>query len=65
MGEINLPMKLIIEADDLPDQYRDHPLKGNWKGCRDLHVQPGWILIYRLTENIDRFELTETHSDLF
>ena len=38
--------------DDIPleEKYRDHELKGNWKGFRECHIQPDWLLIY-LKEN--------------
>jgi mRNA interferase YafQ len=65
MHEIRTLMKFLIVGDDLPEIFLVHPLKGNWKGCRDLHIQPDWILIYRLIENIVRFERTGSHSDLF
>jgi len=65
MQKIKIPMKLFIGGDDLPETFLDHPLKGNWKGCRDLHIQPDWILIYRLIGNLVRFERTGSHSDLF
>lgn len=65
MQKIRAPMKVLIEGDDLPEIFLDHPLKGNWKGCRDLHIQPDWILIYRLIGNLIRFERTGSHSDLF
>ncbi len=63
--KIKIPMKLLINGKALPDQFLDHPLKGNWKGCHDLHIEPDWILIYRLNDNILRFERTGSHSDLF
>ena len=65
MYKIRGVMKLLIEGDDLPEILLDHPLKGNWKGCRDLHIQPDWILIYRLIGNLVRFERDVSHSDLF
>jgi len=65
MDKIKPPMKLLIDGDNLPERFLDHPLKGNWKGCRDLHIQPDWILIYCLIGNIVRFERTGSHSDLF
>ncbi len=65
MQKIRIPMELLIEGNDLPEIFLDHPLKGNWKGCRDLHIQPDWILIYRLIGNLVRFERTGSHSDLF
>ncbi len=65
MQKIRALMKVLIEGDNLPEIFLDHPLKGNWKGCRDLHIQPDWILIYRLIGNLIRFERTGSHSDLF
>ena len=65
MHKIRRAMELLIEGDDLPEILLDHPLKGNWKGCRDLHIQPDWILIYRLVGNLLRLERTGSHSDLF
>jgi len=38
MHKIRVPMELLIEGEDLPEKFLDHPLKGNWKGCRDLHI---------------------------
>ncbi len=59
-------MQLIAEDAVLPQRYRDHPLKGEWRGFRDAHVEPDWVLIYRLEgEDIVRFERTGRHSDLF
>jgi mRNA interferase YafQ len=40
-------------------------LKGAWKGRRDCHIEPDWVLIYRMTEDELRLERTGTHSDLF
>lgn len=65
MHKIRILMELLIEGNDLPEIFLDHLLKGNWKGCRDLHIQPDWILIYRLIGNLIRFERTGSHSDLF
>lgn len=45
--------------------YRDHPLSGNWKNHRDCHIEPDWILIYRITAEDLYLERTGSHSDLF
>jgi len=58
-------MQLLIDEEPLPAFYRDHSLLSNWKGCRDLHIEPDWLLIYRISKNIVRFERTGSHSDLF
>jgi len=63
--KLKVSMQLLIEAKPLPEQYLDHPLKGDWKDCRDLHIEPDWLLIYRIKAESVHFERTGTHSDLF
>jgi len=63
--KIKIPMQLLIDEKPLPPSYNDHSLTSNWKGCRDLHIAPNWLLIYRIISNIVRFERTGSHSDLF
>jgi len=63
--KLKVSMQLPIEAKPLPEQYLDHPLKGDWKDCRDLHIEPDWLLIYRIKGEAVHFERTGTHSDLF
>ena len=47
--------------------YRDHALTGQYKGCRECHIQPDWLLIYRIKERLEILNLvdTGTHADLF
>ncbi len=47
---------LINNTLPLPAVYKDHPLQGSWKGYRDAHVEPDWILIYNLPINFYDFE---------
>jgi mRNA interferase YafQ len=58
-------VQILLTGSDLPLKHRDHPLKGVWKGRRDCHIEPDWILIYRITKDELRLERTGTHSDLF
>ena len=38
----------LLSADvQLPPRFRDHPLSGNWADCRDCHMRPDLVLIYR------------------
>jgi len=59
------PMRRLIEGLPLDRTYLDHPLKGEWRGCRDLHIEPDWLLIYCIDGDTVRFERTGKHSDLF
>ncbi len=56
---------LLIGQKSVPAVYRDHPLKGEWKGWRDAHLEPDWVLIYKVGDGVVRFERTDTHADLF
>jgi mRNA interferase YafQ len=42
---------LLIEGEPLPASLGDHPLKGQWQGFRDLHIEPDWLLLYRIDGN--------------
>lgn len=66
MNKLKYLMTLLINNTlPLPAVYKDHPLQGLWKGYRDAHVEPDWILIYKLTDKLLRFERTGTHAALF
>ena len=56
---------LLMSGLPLPPGYGDHQLKGNWVGYRDAHIEPDWIVIYKLSGNKVRFQRTGTHADLF
>lgn len=55
---------LLIPAS-LPAANRDHPLGGNWANHQECHIQPDWLLIYRVLGNDLMLYRTGTHSDLF
>ncbi len=57
-----LTHKIPLEAT-----YKDHALIGNYKGTRECHIKPDWLLVYEIfeNENIILFHRTGTHSDLF
>lgn len=67
LGQLKAVLDLLIAGAPLPAPYKDHPLRGDFAGSRDCHLEPDWILIYTLTENDThvRLERTGTHSDLF
>lgn len=57
--------RLLLAEAPLPQQYKDHPLKRNWSGYRDAHLEPDWIGIYSATSEKVHFERTGTHEELF
>ena len=60
-------INVLAQGQKLDEKYRDHGLTGNYIGFRECHVEPDWLLVYRI--NRDALELflfrTGTHSDLF
>lgn len=60
-------LDLLVHQQKLPPKYCDHPLAGNYHGYRECHIQPDWLLIYKVEEKKLLLTLvrTGTHSDLF
>lgn len=60
-------VETLAMGQPLPEKYKDHILVGNYKGCRECHITPDWLLIYEISENelILYLTRTGTHSDLF
>ena len=60
-------VRLLADGKSLPESNRDHPLTGNWVGHRECHIQPDWLLIYRIENDVLILTLsrTGTHADLF
>lgn len=57
----------IAKDEVLDEKYRDHSLNGNYKGTRECHIEPDFLLIYEKFEDILVLSLVRTgsHSDLF
>lgn len=57
----------LAMGEPLPEKNRDHALTGDWVGHRECHIQPDWLLIYRIEDDVLVLTLarTGTHSDLF
>ena len=65
MEKLKALLALLMEGKPLPVAYLDHPLKGGWREFRDVHIEPDWLLIYKITGQLVRFERTGRHTDLF
>jgi mRNA interferase YafQ len=58
-------INLLANGENLQPKLKDHTLTGNYKGFRELHIEPDWLLIYRIEGDDLILEATGTHSDLF
>jgi mRNA interferase YafQ len=55
-------IRSLIAEEYLEPIYRDHKLIGNWIGRRECHIEPNWLLIYKVEENRIIFERTGTQN---
>lgn len=58
-------IQVLVDSEKLPPENKDHPLKGTLKDCRECHVGPDWLLIYRIEGSELCLVRTGTHTDLF
>ena len=58
-------IETLLQGRVLESRYRDHSLRGEYKDCRECHIEPDWLLIYQLTETELVLIRTGTHTDLF
>lgn len=67
LRKIKMIVSSLAKSEPLHPKHRDHSLIGDWKGSRECHIEPDWLLIYTIEvdEDLLRLERTGTHSDLF
>ena len=67
IGLLVLVLDILSSGQPLPPQYIDHALIGDYKGHRECHITPDWLLIYKINADELIIELTRTgtHSYLF
>lgn len=58
-------LELLINQLPLPARFRDHLLIGQYKGTRECHIEPDWLLIYEDSESEIVLIRTGSHNDLF
>lgn len=60
-------VETLRRGEKLDRKHRDHALQGEFSGFRECHIQPDWLLIYLIEDDILTLTLsyTGTHADLF
>ena len=60
-------VRLLVQEQPLAERHYDHPLVGAWSGYRDCHIEPDWLLLYKIDRDEETLTLvrTGTHADLF
>jgi mRNA interferase YafQ len=65
IAKLKQVLTALINEEPLAERYDDHTLKGAYKNRRECHLEPDWLLIYKLNDTEIIFERTGRHSDLF
>ncbi|MDE6297515.1 MAG: type II toxin-antitoxin system YafQ family toxin [Muribaculaceae bacterium] len=67
ISKLNYIVEMLIYDIPLPPHNKDHNLIGDYRGCRECHISPDWLLIYRKDTTLELISLIRTgsHSDLF
>ena len=65
LGKLKVVIEKLARNEPLEEKYRDHALQGRFKGTRECHVEPDWLLIYQLPPEELVLIRTGTHADLF
>ena len=62
--KLKVVMARLQRQEELESKYRDHELIGNWKGVRECHLSPDWLLLYRIDGETIIFIRTGSHSEV-
>jgi len=67
LNSLKFVLDTLQKQEALPLKYRDHALVGNYRGFRECHIEPDWLLIYTISNEklILTAARTGSHSDLF
>lgn len=65
ISKLTVLIEKLLGQENLESKYKDHSLTGKYKSHRDCHIEPDWILIYKINKNELVLERTGSHSDLF
>jgi len=63
--KLKIILTKLTNQEPLDPKHKDHKLIGNYKGRRECHIDPDWLLIYLIEDETIIFERTGTHSELF
>ena len=60
-------VSILADGGTLDARYRDHDLSGNYKGTRECHIEPDWLFVYEIRDEVLVLMLYRlgTHSELF
>lgn len=67
MNKLAKVLLMLSRQEELPPRHRDHALLGDLEGRRECHIEPDWLLVYKVIEGeLMLYAMdTGTHADIF
>ncbi len=65
LQKLEIVVRKLVAQEPLEQRYRDHALSGNRRGYRECHIEPDWLLIYRVEGGELQLAETGSHAHLF
>ena len=65
ISKIRAVVNSLAKEEPLAEKHKQHRLLGNWKSFHECHIEPDWLLIYKIEEGTIVLARTGSHSDLF
>ena len=67
LGKLFEVIDILANGETLDAKYKDHSLTGNYRGTRECHIEPDWLLIYEIRGDVLVLMLYRlgSHSELF
>lgn len=67
LSKLQTVLEILSAGEVLPEKYKDHNLSGIYNKYRECHIEPDWLLIYKIECEVLILTLviTGSHSDLF
>jgi len=65
--KLKVVIRALIDEKLLDKSYKEHSLIGNFKDRRECHIEPDWLLVYKISKKDKTiiFERTGSHPDIF
>ncbi|MBI4746797.1 MAG: type II toxin-antitoxin system YafQ family toxin [Deltaproteobacteria bacterium] len=67
MGKLKGIIRKLINGEPLEPRHKDHKLTGNYEGYKDCHIEPDWLVVYKINtkDKSITFARTGSHADIF
>lgn len=65
LEKLKTAIDTLSHEKDLEEKYRDHKLIGKYLNARECHLEPDWLLIYEILDDVVKLRRTGSHAELF